>query len=53
MSGRHARPTWADLTPEEKAEEFDRQWSAHYARAEEKRQRGEYPYDCEPRGTAR
>lgn len=38
---------WDDLTPEQKAEVFDRQHEYSADCAERKRENGEYPYDLD------
>lgn len=46
--GKHKRwDDWENKTPEEKADSFDRQYADSAARAEEKRENGEYPYDLD------
>lgn len=46
--GKHQRKTdWERLTPEQKIDAFDRQWADSVASGDEKRSKGEYPYDLD------
>jgi len=46
--GKHNRSTdWENQSAQQKAEEFDKQFDESVARANEKRENNDYPYDLD------